>query len=180
MWRVPGMGAHGWVAGIFPSHGDRFLSRGWLATVEAPGYPRHPPSTWARQLVNLFCRFFNGGVMGCGEQVTNLLCFLQSSFALHSLDFELSRISLRVSLDSLLYYLFLRQSSITVHVRRSTHLLFMISWRTFHSPEGFARNTTSRAWGKWLTSHKLHGWGGWVVALWTWLSRDSVQAPCNS
>ena len=40
-------------------------------------------------------------------------------------------------------------------------------------------NTTSRAWGKWLTSHKLHGWGGWVVDLWTWLSRDSVQAPCT-
>ena len=58
-----------------------------------------------------------------------------------------------------------------------TDLLFMISWYTFHSPEGFARNTTSRAWG---TSHKLHGWGGWVVASWTWLSRDSVQAPCNS
>ena len=29
-----------------------------------------------------------------------------------------------------------------------------------------------------LTSHKLHGWGGWLVAPWTWLSRDSVQAPC--
>ena len=40
-------------------------------------------------------------------------------------------------------------------------------------------NTTSGAWGKGLTSHKLHGWGGWVAAPWTWLSRDSVQAPCN-
>ena len=39
-------------------------------------------------------------------------------------------------------------------------------------------NTTSRAWGKWLTSHKLHGWGGWVMAPWTWPSGDSVQAPC--
>ena len=38
-------------------------------------------------------------------------------------------------------------------------------------------NTTSRAWGKWLTSHKLHGWEGWVMAPWTWPSRDSVQAP---
>ena len=104
-------------------------------------------------------------------------------FSLHLLfiHFILSYpVSLRVSLDSLLYHLLLRQSSITVRVRRSTHLLFMISWCTFHSPEGFARNTTSRAWGKWLTSHKLHGWGGWVVASWTWLSRDSVQAPCNS
>ena len=71
--------------------------------------------------------FFFGGVMGCGEQVTTWHYFIQSSFALHSLHFELSRISLSVSLDSLLYYLFLRQSSITVHVRRSTHLLFMIS-----------------------------------------------------
>ena len=51
-----------------------------------------------------------------GEQVTNWHYFIQSSFALHSLHFELSRISLSVSLDSLLYYLFLRQSSITVHV----------------------------------------------------------------
>ena len=52
--------------------------------------------------------------MGCGERVTNLHYFIQSSFALHSLHFELSRISLSVSLDSLLYHLFLRQSSITV------------------------------------------------------------------
>ena len=44
--------------------------------------------------------------MGCGEQVTNLLCFLQSSFALHSLDFELSRISLRVFLDSIVLSIF--------------------------------------------------------------------------
>ena len=71
--------------------------------------------------------FFYGGVMEGGEEVTNWHYFVQSSFALHSLDFELSRISLSVSLDSSLYYLFLRQSSITVHVRRSTHLLFMIS-----------------------------------------------------
>ena len=71
-----------------------------------------------------------GGVMGCGERVTNWHYFIQSSFALHSLDFELSHISLSVSLDSLLYHLFLPQSSITVHVRRSTHLLFTISWCT--------------------------------------------------
>ena len=83
--------------------------------------------------LNLACfvSFFYGGVMGCGEQVTNWHYFIQSSFALHSLHFELSRISLSVSLDSLLYYLFLRQSSITVHVQRSTHLLFMISCNTF-------------------------------------------------
>ena len=29
----------------FASHGSGILSRGSLATVEAPGYPRHPPST---------------------------------------------------------------------------------------------------------------------------------------
>ena len=46
--------------------------------------------------------------MGCGEQVTNWHYFIQSSFALYSLHFELSRISLSVSLDSLLYHLLLR------------------------------------------------------------------------
>ena len=37
----------GLMAGLrgFASHGSSILSRGWLATVEAPGYPRHPPST---------------------------------------------------------------------------------------------------------------------------------------
>ena len=33
--------------------------------------------------------------MGCGEQVPNWHYFIQSSFALHSLHFELSRISQR-------------------------------------------------------------------------------------
>ena len=61
--------------------------------------------------------------MGCGEQVTNCRYFIQSSVTLHSLHFELSRISLSVPLDYLLYHLLLRQSSVTVHVRRSTHLL---------------------------------------------------------
>ena len=37
---------------VFASHGGSILSRGWLATVEAPGYPcRHPPSTEVKQLV---------------------------------------------------------------------------------------------------------------------------------
>ena len=37
----------GLMAGLqgFASHGGGILSRGWLPTVEAPGYPRHPPST---------------------------------------------------------------------------------------------------------------------------------------
>ena len=52
--------------------------------------------------------------MGCGEQVTNWHYFIQSSFTLHSIHFELSRIRLSVSLDSLLYHLLLRQSLITV------------------------------------------------------------------
>ena len=88
---------------------------------------------------SLFCvvGVFVGGVMGCGEQVTNWHYFIQSSFALHSLRFELSHISLSVSLDSLLHHLFLRQRSITVHVRRSTHLLFMIFIVRKASPEGY-------------------------------------------
>ena len=50
-------------------------------------------------LVKLLSFLFSGGVMGCGEQVTNWHYFIQSSFALHSLHFELSRISLSVSLE---------------------------------------------------------------------------------
>ena len=42
--------------------------------------------------------FFFGGVIGCGEQVTNCHYFIRSSFTLHSLHFELSRI--RLSLES--------------------------------------------------------------------------------
>ena len=135
----------------------------WLKNKKTnkPAYERPITVLFLLQLLllvkfSLFCvvGVFVGGVMGCGEQVTNWHYFIQSSFALHSLHFELSCISLSISFDCLLYYLFLRQSSTTVHVRRSIHLLlFMISWYTFYSPEGFARNTTSRAWGKWLTSH---------------------------
>ena len=105
--------------------------------------------------------FFLGGVMGCGEQVTNCYYFIQSSFALHSLHFELSRISLIISSDFLLYHILLRQSSITVHVHvwRSTHLLFMISWCTFHDREGFARRVPLSSimirCNKGLKNHKL-------------------------
>ena len=56
--------------------------------------------------LNLACfvlSFFYGGVMRCDEQVSNWHYFIQSSFALHSHHFELSRISLSVSLDSLLF-----------------------------------------------------------------------------
>ena len=144
-----------------------FSTRWWITkwlknkNKNKPAYERPITVLFLLQLLllvkfSLFCVvvFFYRGVMGCDEQVTNWHYFIQSSFALHSLHVRLSRISLSVSLDSLLYYLFLRQSSTTVHVRRSTHLLlFMISCYTFYSPEGFARNTTSRAWGKWLTSH---------------------------
>jgi len=47
VWQVPGcpcVGAHGWVVGI-ASHGSILPSRGWLIIVDAPGHPRHPPST---------------------------------------------------------------------------------------------------------------------------------------
>ena len=86
--------------------------------------------------------------MGCGEQVTDWHYFIQSSFALRSLHFELSRISLSVCLDFLLYYLFF--ASVFNHrpcpkVHSSPVHDFLIHP---HSPEGFARNTTSTAWGK--------------------------------
>ena len=120
------MGAHGWVAGICQPWGQFFyLGAGWpqWKPLGIPG--THLPIKRDSWLTGFVLSFFYGGVMGCGEQVTNWHYFIQSSFTLHSLPFELSSISL--SLESLLYHLFLRQSSITVHVRRSTHLLFMIS-----------------------------------------------------
>ena len=76
-------------------------------------------------------------------------------FSLYSLYFELSRISLSVSLDSLLYHILLRQSSITVHVRRSTHLLL------FHdalfiirkaAPEGYLFQASGQTKGRQITS----------------------------
>ena len=45
------MGAHGWAAGI-SSHRSVILSRGWLVTVEAPGYPRLPSSIQHDAVVN--------------------------------------------------------------------------------------------------------------------------------
>ena len=111
--------------GYLPAMGAVFyLGAGWpqWKPLGIPG--THLRGSW---LTCFVLSFFYGGVRGCGEQGTNWLNLIQSLFALHSLAFELSRISLSVSLDSLLYYLFLRQSSITVRVRRSTHLLFMIS-----------------------------------------------------
>ena len=56
--------------------------------------------------------------------------------------------------------------------------IFPVGWPSQINAVTHNHNTTSKASGKWLTSHKLHGRGGWVVAPWTWLSRDSVQAPC--
>ena len=52
-------------------------------------------------LVKLLSFFFFGGVIGCGEQVTNYHYFNQSWFTLHSLHFELSRI--RLSLESFFF-----------------------------------------------------------------------------
>jgi len=40
-----------WVARI-ANHGSVLLSRGWLITVEAPGHPRHPPSTQLDAVAN--------------------------------------------------------------------------------------------------------------------------------
>ena len=50
-WMSLCVGDHGWVAGI-ASHGSILLSRGWLITVDAPGHPRHPPSTKLDAVVN--------------------------------------------------------------------------------------------------------------------------------
>ena len=84
--------------------------------------------------------------MGCGEQVTNWHYFIQSSFALHSLHFELSRISLSVSLDSLLYFYFCVSLQFTVQVHSFAVHDFLMHFSK--RPEGFVRNTTRRAWGK--------------------------------
>ena len=56
--------------------------------------------------------FFFGGVMRCGEQVTNCHYFIQSSFTLHSLHFELSRIykSFLWTLYYIIYYCISLQS----------------------------------------------------------------------
>ena len=107
----------------------------WLKNKKTnkPAYERPITVLFLLQLLllvkfSLFCVvvFFYGGVMGCDEQVTNWHYFIQSSFALHSLHFELSRISLSVSLDSLLYYLFLRQSLITVSCSWFPDALFIV------------------------------------------------------
>ena len=44
----------GLMAGLrgFASHGGCILSGGWLDTVEAPGYSRHPPSILSEAAVN--------------------------------------------------------------------------------------------------------------------------------
>ena len=47
------MGAHVWIVGICSHIGAAFYQgAGWPQSLEAPCYPRHPPSTEARQLVN--------------------------------------------------------------------------------------------------------------------------------
>ena len=47
----------------FASHGGSILSREWLATVEAPGYPRHPPSTKRGSWLTAFAHSVNGYVL---------------------------------------------------------------------------------------------------------------------
>ena len=61
-----------------------------------------------------------------------------------------------LSLESLLYHLFLRQSSITVYVRGFIHLLFMthdalfIVWKA--SPEGYLFEASGVTKGRKITS----------------------------
>lgn len=45
-------GSHGWVAGI-DIHGS-VMSRGWLITVEVPGYPTHPSSIQHDVVANIY------------------------------------------------------------------------------------------------------------------------------
>ena len=54
---VDGCPESGLMAGLrgFASHENGIISRAWLATVETPGYLRHPPSTKARQWLNAGC-----------------------------------------------------------------------------------------------------------------------------
>ena len=59
--------------------------------------------------------FFFGVVIGCGKQVTNCHCFIQSSFTLHSLHFELSRI--RLSLESFFFHSFIGYSSCNIQYK---------------------------------------------------------------
>ena len=64
------MGAHDWVVGI-ASHDSVLLSRGWLITVEAPGHPRHPPSTQLDAIVNSNSQELG---VGCFDFVSYLIC----------------------------------------------------------------------------------------------------------
>ena len=86
---------------------------------------------------SLFCVvFFFGGVIGCGEQVTNCHYFNQSLFTLHSLHFELSRI--RLSLESFFFHSFIGYSSCNIQYK-------------------FRSKNPKRVGATGLTSHARHG-----------------------
>ena len=60
-------------------------------------------------ILSIFWRGGGGGggggvAMACGEQVTNWYYFIQSSFALHSLHFEFSHISLLLTLYCIIFF----------------------------------------------------------------------------
>ena len=74
--------------------------------------------------------------MWCGEQVTNCHYFIQSSFILYSLHFELSRISL--SIFGLFIILSIIASVFNHCPCPRIHSSLVISLCTFHNPEGFA------------------------------------------
>ena len=62
VWQVPRcpcVGAYGLVVRI-ANQGSVLLSRGWLITVEAPGDPRHPPSTQLNAVVNSIITIIGG------------------------------------------------------------------------------------------------------------------------
>ena len=96
----------GLMAGLrgFASHGSGILSRGWLATVEAPGYPRHPPSTWARQRVNgmfmiFFAFFWSSSVSSWLIHCSSSVSFFSDSVWLRFEAKELSIVQTRFGCD---------------------------------------------------------------------------------
>ena len=96
VWWVPGIGAHGWVAGISRPWGQ-ILSRGRLARVDAIGYTR-PSFHLVRQLVNLnvnlpkwHCFILSGLFLGWLKSSISVLTTLSRSLKCSSkqrMDFQ--------------------------------------------------------------------------------------------
>ena len=91
--------------------------------------------------------FFFGGVIGCGEQVTNCHYFIQSSFTLHSLHFELSRI--RLSLKSFFPHSFIGYSC-------NIQYKFIIQHTQKKKEKEFRSKNPKRVGATGLTSHARH------------------------